>query len=232
MSQDRYLPPQQIKILKGYMSENYDIWQTAKNESFLYINQRSNVKDHWMSYNQVAVGKFKDSILKPINGYVENLYPFPKLISIEDNIIRLRQNNHAQIFLKKEKGGLYHIDRPWIRQYYRTDIDSPEDETTFSGVFRFYVPWFIDSDITVSIEQPTSTISPFIVFEDSIEFKKKTNLRKVDPPFVKFKFKRVGPHMLDNEFGKINKNTPMFDMVFKGSDIMIKSIEEFYEKEH
>lgn len=213
------------------MTDNFDIWQKSKTESFLYINERSNVKDAWLSYSQVPLGKFKDSAIKPINGYVENLYPFPKLINISDNVVRLRQHTHAQIFLKNGKGGLTHVDRPWIRQYYNTNNYIVGDDKFFPNVFRFYVPWFIDDNIKVKIEEPDEEC-PFMIYETEIDYFKKTNLKKIDPPFVNFRFKKTGAHMRDDEFGKIDRGAPMFDMVFACSGIMIKSIEEFYERQY
>jgi hypothetical protein len=224
------------------LREDFFIWHKSKSESFLWINKRSRVPSRWLSYPEGIKGKDND-IIKPINLYVDRLYPKPKLISIDNNVVTLQQTNHAEIFLVNspeiintmerdepyKERIMWNLDRPWIRQYYLSDREDFGDSATcFNQTFRFYVPWIIDENISVDIRQPES--SSFLISEDTISFKKiPNNTQHVDPPFVHFQFKKIGNHMIDQEYGKISRFSPMYNMVFEASDIMVKEIRRFYE---
>lgn len=224
------------------LKEDFFIWHKSKSESFLWINKRSRVPSRWLSYVEGIKGKDKD-IVKPINLYVDRLYPKPKLISIDNNTVTLQQTNHAEIFLVSspeiintmerdepyKERIMWNLDRPWIRQYYLSDkADFSDPATCFSQTFRFYVPWIIDEDISIEIKQPED--SPFSILEDTINFKKiLNNTQQIDPPFVHFQFKKIGSHMIDEDYGKISRLSPMYNMVFEASDIMVKEIRRFYE---
>jgi len=224
------------------LREDFFIWHKSKSESFLWINKRSRVPSRWLSYPEGIKGKGND-IIKPINLYVNRLYPKPKLISIDNNVVTLQQTNHAEIFLVNspeiintmerdepyKERIMWNLDRPWIRQYYLSDRkDFGDSAKCFDQTFRFYVPWIIDEDISVDIRQPAG--SPFLILEDAMSFKKiLNNTQHVDPPFVHFQFKKIGSHMIDQEYGKISRFSPMYNMVFEASDIMVKEIRRFYE---
>lgn len=224
------------------LREDFFIWHKSKSESFLWINKRSRVPSRWLSYAEGIKGKDSD-IVKPINLYVDRLYPKPKLISIDNNIVTLQQTNHAEIFLVSspeiintmerdepyKERIMWNLDRPWIRQYYLSDkADFGDSITCFNQTFRFYVPWIIDEDISVKIKQPEN--SPFLILEDTIDFKKIPNsTQQIDPPFVHFQFKKIGNHLIDQDYGKISRLSPMYNIVFEASDIMVKEIRRFYE---
>ena len=211
---------------------NFKIWYDTVDPNFTEISRKSNLPSHWLSYQTVLSGKYSDSAIKPINKYVERLVPPPTLIGIDGNTVRLRQGNHAEFFiLEKNDGEFYHKDRPWQRQYYNTDQSkyaTPGD--CFPGAYKFYVPWFIDEDISVSIEQAEN--SPFTIYPDIAEYKKVLPfIENVEPKFVAFHFKRSGDHMVTDKFGKIPRQSPMFDMVFSANDIIVDKVRNFYEKE-
>jgi hypothetical protein len=214
--------------------KDWNLWDNSKTESFLYINKIAVPYKKWLSYVPVKENEiFKNSILKPINHYAATLYPPPKLISITDNGFRLRQGNHAEMFLLvdhyRRDGQFYNIDRPWIRQYYSSAKEYILPDGCFDGIYRFYVPWIIDENVTVNFKQADD--SPFYIYEDSIAFTKiPFNTSEIEPPFIHFHFKNVGKHMLDSEFGKIKKQSPMFDIEVQTTDIMlIERVREFYE---
>jgi len=208
---------------------DFNIWYKSKSESFLYINERSRVAYRWLSYQEGIKDKYKDSIIKPINLYAKNLYQKPNLVSINNNEIILQQTNHAEIFLLQKEDGLYNIDRPWIRQYYLSDkqyLELPQD--CFDGIFRFYMPWIIDEDIEASIEQPED--SPFVIYPGIMNFKKIPETTKmIETDFVYFHFKNKGNHMIDQEFGKIPRFSPMYNIRFVASDIMVERVRKLYE---
>jgi len=210
---------------------DFDIWYKSKSESFLYINERSRVTSRWLSYQEGIKDKYTDSIIKPINLYASRLYQKPKMISIKNNEIILQQTNHAEIFLLQKEDGLYSLDRPWIRQYYLSDQDPSElPKNCFDGVFRFYMPWLIDENINAFIEQPED--SPFTIYPGIMNFKtipKSTLMIETD--FVYFHFKNKGSHMIDHEFGKIPRFSPMYNIRFQASDIMIERVRKLYEQD-
>ncbi len=210
---------------------DFDIWYKSKSESFLYINERSRVTSRWLSYQEGIKDSYADSIIKPINLYVSRLYQKPKLISISNNEVVLQQTNHAEIFLLQKEDGLYSLDRPWIRQYYLSDQEPPElPKDCFDGVFRFYMPWLIDENIDAFIEQPED--SPFIIYPGIMNFKaipKSTLMIETD--FVYFHFKNKGNHMIDHEFGKIPRFSPMYNIRFQASDIIIERVRKLYEQD-
>jgi len=209
---------------------NFNIWEETFDPVFSDINTKSRVNINWLAYSKVFGSKYKTSILKPINNYALNLYPPPKLVSIENNRVRLRQGNHAEFFLlERESGIFFNLDRPWIRQYYQTkeQYDIPSD--CFKKVYKFYTPWFVDENVSVSIERP-DVDSPFFIYPQQFESHKTTGEEKyIEPNFVPFVFKRAGSHMLSDKFGKIKRQQAMFDIVFDCDDIMIERIKEFYE---
>ena len=117
---------------------DFNIWYKSFNESFLYINERSNVADDWLDFNEVLKTPYKNSILKPINKYIYKLCPPPELVSIKNNIVILQQNNFAEIFLlqKKNSTSLRAIEKIWMRQFYLSDIENNNASGCFNQVFR------------------------------------------------------------------------------------------------
>jgi len=211
------------------LSLDFNIWYKSKSESFLYINERSRVTSRWLSYQEGIKDQYTDSIIKPINLYASKLYPKPKLLSIKGSEVTLQQTNHAEIFLLQKEDGLYSLDRPWIRQYYLSDQEPPElPKDCFADVFRFYMPWLIDEEIKAFIEQPED--SPFVIYPKVMNFKKiPKGTTMIETDFVYFHFKDKGNHMVDNEFGKIPRYAPMYNLRFKASDIMIERVRKMYE---
>lgn len=213
------------------MNYDFDVWYKTKDPVFSMISKDSRLPEKWISYSKVLEGKYRDSIIKPINSYVQNLYPMPKLISIENNVIRLRQTNHAEFFLLEKKDGSFvNMDRPWMRQYYNTDESHIPMAGCFPGTFKFYAPWYIDEDVHISYEN--SEHSPFYIYnKDSLHKTTPKDTKYLEPDFIPFHFKRVGPHMVNERFGKIKRDSPMFDIVFQGSDIIVQRVRNFYEQD-
>ena len=205
------------------LAHDFNIWYKSKSESFLYINDRSRVFPRWLDLQAVS----KEDVLRPINMYASNLYPGPVAISLDDQII-LQQRNHAEIFLLNDNNIFYNLDRPWIRQYYLSNKEHSLPNNCFPGIFRFYVPWVIDEDVTVKITQAED--SPFFIYESEISFNKiDSDLKRLDPPFVHFHFKKEGKHMIDENFAKILRQSPMYNMQILGNDIIDKRVREYYE---
>ncbi len=215
------------------MSENYNfnLWYETYDPVFSEISRNSRIPIKWYSFEENKSLVYKNTIIKPINKYVEVLYPKPKLIDISDNIIRLRQYNHAEFFLlEKRHNQFFNLDRPWMRQYYQTKEHPEKIDGCFDPTYKFYTPWVIDENIKISIEQPQED-SPFFIYETSVQREKMMIDQSIlEPDFVSFKFKRVGPHMVSDKFGKIKLNTPLFDIVFEGSGTIVERVKDFYEQ--
>jgi len=210
-------------------SFNFNIWYESYDPNFIDINKKSLVPEKWLSYQKINHDKFANSILKPINRYVEALYPAPELVSIIENQVTLRQKTHAGIFLLNDSGSFYNVDRPHMRQYYQTKINHSFDSDCFDKPYVFYVPWAIDADVEVKIKQP-NTESPFKIKESAVSYKKiNQSTLYLEPNFVSFKFKRIGAHMINQDFGKIKPGAPMFDITLSLSDILVERMREFYE---
>ncbi len=213
------------------ITDDFDIWYKTKDPVFSDLSLKSRLPDRWVRFDSVAKGKHKDSVIKPINTYVQALYPPPNLVSIEDGVVRLRQRNHAEFFLLETSTRLRNIDRPWMRQYYNTDFKMEKDKDCFDDVFKFYVPWYIDIEAEIFYETPQED-SPFVISPDSFVHKKiDKGVRYLEPDFVPFKFKRVGSHMVDYKFGKIKRYSAMFDIVFKVDGIIEEKVRNFYEQD-
>jgi hypothetical protein len=215
------------------MSENYNfnLWYETYDPVFSEISRNSRIPIKWYSFEENKSLVYKTTIIKPINRYVEVLYPKPKLIDISDNIIRLRQYNHAEFFLlEKRHNQFFNLDRPWMRQYYQTKEHPEKVDGCFDPTYKFYTPWVIDENVKISIEQPQED-SPFFIYETSVQREKMMIDQSIlEPDFVSFKFKRVGPHMVSDKFGKIKLNTPLFDIVFEGSGTIVERVKDFYEQ--
>lgn len=209
-----------------------NIWSKSRKESFLYINERSNIRPDWLEYSEVLKGKYKNSIIKPINKYVEKLYIAPKLISIENNHVVLQQNNFAEIFLLLRAGqiNLTAMEKVHMRQFYLSN-KKIETNNCFNDVYRFFVPWFIDEDgLEIKIKQ--SDNSPFNVEEHTFISKKYSiNTDKIEPEMINIQFKNIGNHMIDNEYGRIRRNNPLYNIEFDANDIIVEKIKEFYVKD-
>ena len=208
---------------------DFNIWYKSKIESFLFINERSNIKDEWLNYSEVLNGRYANSIIKPINKYVENLYPKPKLVSIENNIIILEYLSFAEIMLLKRRPGdiLSAMEKVHMRQFYLSDKTDESDSTCFEEVYRLFIPWILDSPGT-KMTITTIEDSPFKVFNDSGIFSDYECFNRIDPKMLYFQFKKIGKHMIDEEYGKISKLTPTFKLMFEGNDIMVERVKEFY----
>lgn len=211
---------------------DFNIWYKTKDPIFSQISKKSRLPEKWISYKFLKNKKYYNSIIKPINRYVEHLYQPPTLVYIENNIVRLRQGNHAEMFLLiKDSGTFYNLDRPWMRQYYNTNLNFEIPKDCFPGTYKFYVPWYIDADIDILYTRPDED-SPFLIYDTQVSHKAIVDIPQyIEPDFVPFHFKNKGAHMIDDGFGKIPRKSAMFDIVFKADDIMIRRVKEFYEQD-
>jgi len=209
--------------------DNKKIWYETKDPDFIDLSFKSMVKPSWMSYQEVLNGPYKDSIVKPLNNYVQNIGHQPSLLSINGDEITIRYHLAADMFLLKQGDEpLYHVDRLWMRQYYNTSYSMPEQEDCFEGTYKFFVPWFIDANVEVTYLQPSVESAFLINKETDFWHQPPRDADLLQPHFVYFKFKNTGSHMEDHELGIPRRGDPMFDMTFRGDAIIVDRIKEQY----
>lgn len=207
---------------------NLNIWEESLDPSLVYISKESNVPDKWIRFDDIQNGQYANSIIKPVNKYIEQMGIPPTLVSIENNTVRLRQGNFAEIYLLVEDSGFYNSDRPHMRQYYKSADNTDPPLECFPNSYVFFVPWAIDADVEVMFEQPTIE-APVTIYNSAFQYKTIGNDTKYfDPPLVKFHFNRAGKHMQMPILGKIKIGSPIFDMVFQADDIIIERVRSFY----
>lgn len=216
-------------MIHGIEDLNFDLWQDTLDPDFVQMSHDVGLKYRWKSY-QHGIRGIEGSILKPVNNYVRNLVPRPELIDTE-NEMRLRFYSHADFWLRvKDDGSLWHVDRPWQRQYYNTAYQPEVDPNlAFEPTFIFYTPWVLD--FFVEVNYCGIDDSPFLVHNKTDLFHPiKFDAEYTNPHMVAFNFKKVGDHMREPDFGIINKPAPMFDMILPNHDIIKERIREFYAK--
>lgn len=212
------------------------IWFQTPDPSFLDLSTLSRVPYNWLSYNRVASGPYAKAPVKPVNNYVQNIALKPSLAGISGNEVTLTFRLYADMYLLKNnetieqedlKEDFYHVDRPWMRQYYLTNEKMDKRDDCFDGTFKFFVPWFIDQDGEVTYSNADD--SPFFIQEKrDYWFNPKPDHEFVNPHMVTFQFKKTGKHMHDEELGIPRRGDATFNMTMSVSDIILESIKEYY----
>lgn len=207
-----------------------EFWVNSDELTFSEILTGSRIPSKWSRFDFIY-DQCANMIVKPVNGYVLNLYPKPELILINNNTVRLRQKTHAEIWVKPRKDdALYALDKTWQRQFYPSK-NIFTDDSCFLATYRFYMPWIIDQNINARIEQVLDEDTCFVIDPTIINF---TQLEKVDileTHFIDFKIKKEGSHMYEGdntEYGIIGIGTPMYDIVFEINEKDIEVLREQY----
>lgn len=211
---------------------DFGVWKSSYDPNFVEISFKSRVPEKWLNFQKIASSeKYKSSIIKPINAYAEALYPAPKLISINNNFIILRQYTHAEVFILVNEKDRKFLDRPWMRQFYKSSYIADLDPECFDDTFVAYTPWVIDSACEVKFVIPEEE-SAFKIFETTRYCADiPADTRYLEPFMIPFRFKKDGSHMADAEFGKVRKMSPLYDMVIPRNDIIDLGLKEFYAKD-
>lgn len=208
------------------MHLDHNAWNNIPDPSFLEMCSKSGVPEKWILFKNIS-DYHKNSIVKPINKYVEYLYPPPELLSINQEEIILRQKTHADIYLRvNDDGSFYSVDKPWVRQYYRSKLTSFCSDC-FPEVFKAYVPWIMDIDTDIVFEGIDG--SPFSIMKTITNFAKTNNdLFAIEPIMVAFSFKKHGAHMIEKDWGIIRARTPIFDIKIRSNAIIEEKTRNFY----
>ncbi len=210
---------------------NFNLWDEVYDPQFIEMCRRSRVPEKWLTARNIDA-KYKDSIIKPINQYLEYMAFPPKLISIVNNTVTLQYQLFADIYLRKNKDKpYYHSERPWIRQYYQTKESWDSGDLKVTDAYKIFTFWVIDADITAKVYEADG--SPFEVPDSVIRF---YSIGKWDeyivPQFIPFKIKLEGSHMKDNgRYGEIYRGSPAFNIEFEANDIIVERVRKFYEEQ-
>lgn len=204
-------------------------WINSEDLSFSSILRQSKIPDHWARYDSKHIRDIR-SVLNPVNKYVLSLYPRPKILSIVDNLVTLRQRTHAEIWVE-DKGSdvVYAVDKCHQRQFYPSKNDM-NAKGCFSATYKFYIPWFINKDVDVIIDTVQDEVTPFYV--DKKIFTSRLigmSTPYADTDFVDFKIKNSGDYFLKEGYGIISKSTAMYDMSVVLTDEEISKLKEDYE---
>ena len=212
---------------KDYISGS-QWWIHSGNLSFQEILIQSNIPDKWAMYNSKDILSIR-SVLKPANNYVLNLYPKPKILTVEKNIVTFRQRTHAEIWVEEKSNDIiYALDKCHQRQFYPS-LNNIENKDCFKPTYRFYIPWFINKNVEVVISTVEDEDTPFYVNKKNIIAKHiddKSTYATSD--FVDFKIKNTGKYNLKEKYAIISKDTAMYDMSVVLSDEELSQVKDYY----
>lgn len=159
------------------------------------------------NYDQI-----KNDLLKPLHLYSQYISPKPHRINGG-----YRQLLYAEVlinFLNDDKVNL--ISRAATQQFKLIDLNSNDaPNNCFKSKYAFYVSWFIDKDIDVTIREIEES-GIVIPKEIIINFNKlypepRTKLEEVWIPF----FIKKNSIYIKNDHGKLELNMPIYDIIIK-----------------
>jgi hypothetical protein len=155
------------------------------------------------------------SLLKPLHEYARRMSPEPKEVSPK----RYNQEAYSEYLIRfADDGHITMMSRPAIQQFISVKSHSfkvPDD--CFPDLFAFYCSWFIDTDADVEIIEPDTEDYPFRIAEKVVlNFKQRYSEPRTDliPVWIPFFVKKDNKYMKPL-YGKIEKHTPIYDMVIK-----------------
>jgi len=203
-------------------------WLNSANLSLPEISMHSRLPNKWSRYDSKENLKIK-SILKPVNNYVINFYPKPKITNITNNIVTFRQKTHAEIWVEEfNDGTLYALDKCHQRQFYPS-LNNLENKECFDPTYKFYIPWFINKNVNFKINGVEDEYAPFYIKEQTFTANYlEDSAYYAFSDFVDFKIKNTGAYYLKEKYGIISKNTAMYDMSVILDDKEISQLKDYY----
>jgi hypothetical protein len=208
-----------------------EYWVNSENKTFTQLCIDNHLLyNKWKDPKFIKDTEYKDNVLKPVNNYVIYFYSKPNLI-VSDKHTKLRQHTHAEIWVEPKKIGLYALDKTWQRQFYPSKNTYDIEADCFDAVYKFYVPWIIDQDVSLSIMGIED--SPFKILTDRVVFKKDEYLKEnFNGYWIDFCIKKNGKHMkkyYEEDYGVIEISTPAYDILIDNDEILKRILCE-YEK--
>lgn len=219
-----------IKRLVNRNRIGSEFWINSENKSFSeIIRANKTMPGIWASSERVVHSLYYDNMLKPINGYAKEFWPRPELIK-ENNITFLRYFTHAEIWFELTPDGLYALDKTWQRQFYPSEVYSYDSQHCFNAVYKFYIPWIFDKNLTLNIKEIKN--SPFKILNTKVVFHKLNYREDWDCDWIHFLIKHEGSHIEkynDRIYGVIPIKTPICDIIIEDKET-INEIEREYAK--
>jgi hypothetical protein len=126
--------------------------------------------------------------------------------------------------------GLYALDKTWQRQFYPSEIHFNSLPNCFNAVYKFYIPWIFDDNLTLNIKQIEN--SPFKILNTKVNFYKLNKNENWNCDWFHFLIKSEGTHIEkynDHTYGIIPINTPICDIIIENREL-INKIEREYDK--
>lgn len=219
-----------IKRLVNRNRIGSEFWINSENKSFTeIIKANTTMPNVWASSQSVVHSLYYDNILKPINGYAKTFWPKPKLIK-ENSMIYLRYFTHAEIWVEPMREGLYALDKTWQRQFYPSEINIDVPTNFFNAIYKFYIPWIFDKDLTLNIRGINE--SPFKILNTKVNFYKLNYKEDWNCDWIHFLIKSEGNYIEKYHgriYGVIPIKTPICDIIIENQEI-INKIEREYEQ--
>ena len=188
--------------------------------SFSRITHESGLPQQWSDRSTLPNLGYHNKILKPINPYSHFFANKPELEVVSDGAILLRQKTHAEIWVKKFGNQVYTLDKCWQRQFYPDTVGSSlAIDKHFNAIFKFYMPWIIDSSVDVKIVSLSD--SPFTILTDKVLFDNiDPSVRFPDSPWIKFCIKENQEYMVNDDYGIIPVNTDMYGILISEKQVV------------
>lgn len=210
-----------------------DFWVNSENKTFKeLVNGNEMLYKEWGQSLTVSKNeKYKNKILKPINGYAMNFWPKPSLSITNDDLV-VSYNTHAEIWFEQKENGIYALDKTWQRQFYPSQLKINSSNNCFNAAYKFYIPWLIDKNIKCEIKEISK--SPIKLINNFVKFNKLDLEQDIwNCDWIHFFIKSSGDHVKTyngKTYGILEVGTPICDIIIKDKDIIKELLKEHDEK--
>lgn len=216
------------EVSRGRVGSKY--WVNSEHDSFSDItNANFQLPHHWGHSSYIKNTEYKDSILKPVNGYAMHFYPKPELIINNDKAV-LRYKTHAEIWVEPRSEGLYALDKTWQRQFYPSQIQTNTPDNCFDALYKFYIPWIIDVDVACRIREVDE--SPFKIINNTVSFNKLGDELIWNVDWFHFAIKNAGEHIEEYRgdiYSVLEIGSNICDVIIE-DEFIIKELIKEYDK--
>ena len=215
-------------VSRGRVGSKY--WVNSEHEPFSEITKANfQLPGHWAHSRFIRETPFRSAIMKPLNGYSMIFWPMPD-VSFVDNKAILKYKTHAEIWLEETQNGLYALDKTWQRQFYPSQINEKSPDDCFNAIYKFYIPWVIDKDLSCRISGVDG--SPFKIINETINFKKLDDSLVWDIDWFHFAIKNHGEHIEEyrgDTYGIIERGSDICYLVIDDAEV-VEELRKQYDK--
>lgn len=214
------------EVSRGRVGSKY--WVNSEHDSFSDITKANfQLPNYWGHSAYIKNTEYKDSILKPVNGYAMHFYPRPELILNNDKAV-LRYKTHAEIWVEPRIDGLYALDKTWQRQFYPSQMHTNTPDNCFNALYKFYIPWIIDTNVVCSIREINE--SPFKIINNTVSFNKLGDELIWNVDWFHFAIKNVGEHIEEYRgdiYSVLKIGSNICDVIIEDESIVKELIKEY-----